>query len=118
MLEADAGCVVRTLVPASSVAAYHLYFPDPWPKRRHAARRIFTADLVDGIIRTLVPSGRLLVATDVVEYMHVMKERAAAGGLIARTAEPDHPGLSTAFARKYRAAGRLLYAATFVRTPG
>lgn len=118
-LQADAGCVIETLVPPASVAAYHLYFPDPWPKHRHAARRILTPRLALALARTLVPGGRLLLATDVYGYLRLMCGELHTGGdFLQRPAGSDHPGLTTGFARKYRAAGRATYVASFVRRPG
>jgi tRNA (guanine-N7-)-methyltransferase len=115
-LHADAACVVRLLVPPSSVVAYHLYFPDPWPKRRHAARRILTDDLLEALARSLVDGGRLLLASDVYGYLRLMRTHVRAHGVFDEHDEGvDHPGLTTGFARKYRAAGRSVYAATFVR---
>ena len=115
-LQADAPCLVTSILPAGSVAAYHVYFPDPWPKRGHATRRVFSVTFVAGLARTLTASGRLLVATDVPGYAAVALERILAdGGFIETAAAENHPGLTTSFARKYRTAGRALYAYTFVR---
>jgi len=116
VLHADASCVVQHLVPERSVAAYHVYFPDPWPKRRHAERRMFSPVFVAAAARTLADDGRLSVATDVESYMRAIERNVAASGCFTPAAdEPEPPGLRTTFARKYRARGRTLYAATFVR---
>lgn len=116
VLQADAACVVASLLPDASVDAYHVYFPDPWPKRGHAGRRIFRPALVDGLARTLRPGGRLFVATDVADYASVTHDLVVAhSGFCERIAEAEHPGFTTPFARKYRAAGRPLYAFTFER---
>jgi tRNA (guanine-N7-)-methyltransferase len=115
-LQADAACVVATLVPPASVAAYHVYFPDPWPKRRHAKRRVLTPGLIAALARTLVPGGRLLLATDVYGYASLIRlDVLADGHFEEREFGPDHPGFATAFARKYQAAGRAVYVATFIR---
>ena len=115
-LHADATCVVRRLVPAGSVAVYHVYFPDPWPKRRHARRRLFTPTLVAGLARTLHLGGRLHVATDVFGYGRLIRSTVLADPRFEELPlDPAHPGLETAFARKYRRAGRALYTASFRR---
>jgi tRNA (guanine-N7-)-methyltransferase len=115
-LQADATCLVTSILPVGSVAAYHVYFPDPWPKRRHAGRRIFGVSFVAGLARTMIAGGRLFVATDVQGYGAVARERILAdGGFREVASAEEHPGLTTSFARKYRAAGRVLYAYTFVR---
>ena len=113
-LQADAAFVLA-IVPAASVAAYHVYFPDPWPKRRHARRRLFTVTFIAALARTLVPGGDLYVATDVGAYMRIIRAAVLAGAFIEVTATADHPGLTTAFARKYRAEGRRLHVARFTR---
>jgi len=116
-LQADARCVVESIVPAASVSAYHVYFPDPWPKRGHAPRRIFTPTLVAGLARTLIPGGRLFFATDVAGYARVACGHVLAASEFREVAAADnaHPGLTTSFARKYRAGGRPLHAFTFER---
>jgi tRNA (guanine-N7-)-methyltransferase len=61
---------VRYLLPKSSVEAFYLLFPDPWPKRRHQLRRIFTSDFLDAITVALEQHGVLRVATDQLDYFH------------------------------------------------
>src|SRR4029453_3712273 len=59
----DARCIVRELVPAASVSAVHVYFPDPWPKTRHRHRRLFDRpDLAEAIRRALLPGGLVPLA--------------------------------------------------------
>ena len=50
--------------PATLVAAVHLFFPDPWPKARHAKRRFVSRHTLDLVADRLVDRGRMLVATD------------------------------------------------------
>lgn len=118
LLQADAACVLATMLPTASVAAYHVYFPDPWPKRGHAGRRIFRPALVDELARTLQIGGSLFLATDVASYASVAHGLVRGHPAFAETPTgADHPGLTTAFARKYHAAGRPLYVFTFERRP-
>jgi len=116
VLHANAECVIRTLIPPDSVAAYHVYFPDPWPKRRHTARRLFTTDLIARLADTLVPGGCLSLATDVYGYMRLIHTRVMALHRFRRfDVGPPHPGLDTGFARKYRARGRTIYSGSYRR---
>lgn len=74
----DARWLFRELVPTASVAAVHVYFPDPWWKARHKKRRVFTAEFAADCERVLRPGGELRIATDVEEYFAVMTELAGA----------------------------------------
>ncbi len=58
---------VRLILPAlgtASLAGAFIMFPDPWPKRRHAARRILQADLLNQLASLIRPGGRLVLASD------------------------------------------------------
>ena len=68
VLRADSLFAVRYLLPESSVETFYLLFPDPWPKRRHQLRRIFTRDFLDAIAVALEQHGVLRVATDQLDY--------------------------------------------------
>lgn len=57
----------RCLAPAS-VAAVHIYFPDPWPKKRHHKRRFFRPDNLARVAEVLQPGGLLRIKTDHEEY--------------------------------------------------
>jgi tRNA (guanine-N7-)-methyltransferase len=64
----DAVDLLRDQVPADSLEAVHVYFPDPWPKARHHKRRIIRPDVAALIAARLRPGGRLYCATDWAEY--------------------------------------------------
>ena len=63
----DARELVRQ-VPSGSVTTYYVFYPDPWPKKRHQKRRFLQKESVDELARTLVPAGTLHAATDHDEY--------------------------------------------------
>src|SRR5262249_61346842 len=69
--------VLSKSFPACSAAAIHVYFPDPWWKRRHKKRRIFTAEFLEQAARILVPGGQLHAWTDVKEYFGMMTDLVA-----------------------------------------
>lgn len=56
--------VLRYLLPPASVATCFVFFPDPWPKRRHYPRRMFCPEFMDALARVLVPGGEVHSATD------------------------------------------------------
>jgi len=64
----DANDIVRRSIPAASVTAYYVFYPDPWPKKRHHKRRFLKASNVDAMAKTLVREGWLHVATDHDDY--------------------------------------------------
>lgn len=68
IIRTDAVAFVREALPAASVRAYHVYFPDPWWKKRHRKRRVFTPEWVGHLARTLRADGLLYIASDVGEY--------------------------------------------------
>jgi len=68
LLHAEAAHAIGHLMPPEGVRTYYVFFPDPWPKRRHHRRRLFTADLLTSLYRTMEPGGTLHVATDDMEY--------------------------------------------------
>ncbi|GIX32961.1 MAG: tRNA (guanine-N(7)-)-methyltransferase [Lysobacterales bacterium] len=59
-------------LPAGALAEVRLFFPDPWPKKRHRKRRLIQPPFVERLARILVPGGRLLIATDWEDYAHEM----------------------------------------------
>jgi tRNA (guanine-N7-)-methyltransferase len=118
VLCADAALVVANFVQDDSVQAYHLYFPDPWWKRRHHKRRLVQSDFAAQLWRTLATGGALHLATDVCARFEAM-----IGALsrmpfaIVRASEPTPLGRPlTNFERKYRGQDRRLYYATFTKT--
>lgn len=61
-------------LPSASVSVFHLYFPDPWPKRRHASRRVFQKSFISEIRRILRSGGILRLMTDDASYFAEMRE--------------------------------------------
>jgi len=68
VLGTDTLFAVRYLLPENSVETFYLLFPDPWPKRRHHQRRIFTGEFLDAVAAALEQNGVLRVATDQLDY--------------------------------------------------
>lgn len=68
IVQHDAVEVLRDMVPADSLAGIHLFFPDPWPKKRHHKRRLLQPEFAALAASRLAPAGRLHVATDWQDY--------------------------------------------------
>jgi len=74
VIRTDAGHLVANFVLADSVDCFHIYFPDPWPKRRHHKRRFFCRANLQQLLRTLKTGGIIKVATDSAEYFELITE--------------------------------------------
>jgi tRNA (guanine-N7-)-methyltransferase len=68
----DALEVLERMIPDGSLAAIHLFFPDPWPKKRHHKRRLVQPEFAALAARKLVPGGALHAATDWPDYAEHM----------------------------------------------
>jgi tRNA (guanine-N7-)-methyltransferase len=64
MLRADAPAFLRDHVAPESVDCFHIYFPDPWPKKRHHRRRFLQTTNLEVLIDRLKPGGQIRIATD------------------------------------------------------
>ncbi len=111
----DGRTLVNLMLAPESVSAYHIYFPDPWPKERHHKHRLFTPHFVASLTRTLVEGGALYVATDVAEYAREIFAMLDASELVA-SSEPVPGQLSTGFGRKFAASGKTVYARAYRKT--
>lgn len=90
-LRLEAGYVLEWMIPAGSLEAIHVYFPDPWPKRRHWKRRLINARFTELAAIALRPGGHLFVRTDDPSYFEQMLEVGNAQPAFTRSEEP--PGL-------------------------
>jgi tRNA (guanine-N7-)-methyltransferase len=68
IVEADAADVLEKMIPGGSLAAFHIFFPDPWPKKRHHKRRLITRPFTSLLAEKLRPGGYVYMATDWAEY--------------------------------------------------
>jgi tRNA (guanine-N7-)-methyltransferase len=121
---ADARLFLRERVPSASVQAVHVYYPDPWWKKRHQKRRVFTADFAAQCERVLRPGGRLYVVTDVPEYFQVITELVAQNTRLRPLPLPDLRAPAddldylTNFERKFRKQGRPIHRGIYERGEG
>ena len=72
LLRAEAFYAVRYLLPPQSVSTFTIFFPDPWPKRRHHRRRLFTPVFLDALHQALAPAGVVQIATDDADYFQAI----------------------------------------------
>ena len=74
LLRIEASYAIEHLLPPGSVTTFYVQFPDPWPKRRHHRRRLFSPPILDAFHRALVPGGRIHLVTDHAQYFEVISE--------------------------------------------
>jgi tRNA (guanine-N7-)-methyltransferase len=86
VVQHDAVEVVREMIPPTSVDGVHVFFPDPWPKKRHHKRRLIQPAFVALVASRLKPGGYLHVATDWEDYATQILDTLAAEPLLENTA--------------------------------
>lgn len=86
VIQHDAVEVLRDMILHASLAGIHVYFPDPWPKKRHHKRRLIQSAFVQQLALRLAPNGYLHCATDWEEYAQQMLEVLGSESLLANTA--------------------------------
>ena len=80
IIRTDAASFIADFVPDNSVDFFHIYFPDPWPKKRHHKRRFICSVNLENLIRCLKPKGQLRIVTDHEEYFEQIKTVLAKAG--------------------------------------
>ena len=114
-VRAEANFFLTEFVPDTTLSVIHIYFPDPWPKKRHHKRRLIQSPFVQQAIRTLIPGGGVRLVTDHEDYFQQMQLVLAASGM--QIVDYNRPGsagegefVGTNFERKYRRENRPFYA--------
>ena len=122
MVHADALRVFRERLADACAQAVHVYFPDPWWKKRHHKRRVMTAPFLRDIERVLSPSGTLHFWTDVEAYYHeslalIAQHTQLAGPQAVPEAPPAHDlDYRTHFERRKRQEGLPIFRARFAKS--
>jgi len=86
VIQHDAVDVITHMIPAASLAGVHIYFPDPWPKKRHHKRRLLQPAFVHALAQRLSSGGYLHAATDWDDYAQEILATFSAEPLLANTA--------------------------------
>lgn len=113
-IKAEALSFLDVLEPAC-VEIIHMYFPDPWPKRRHRPRRLFSADFLILLYSKLKPGGLIELATDDEDYFLQMKKSIEQAPLVWASRRETlnericQSHLKTNYESKFAAAGRKLH---------
>ena len=120
LLQGEAAYFIGKYMPEQSVRAFHIYFPDPWPKKRHHKRRLVNNGFLQTLAVTLGCRGRIFVATDFEDYFHQIVAAARRcqelGEVSVQTIQPpdaDPEAAATNYERKYLLLGRPIYKALY-----
>jgi len=107
----DAFYFLRDFLPDQCARAVHIYFPDPWPKKRHRKHRIIREDFLAQVRRVSLQGARLFFGTDHADYNADAREIFAhTPWLKMRDADaPPTEGIQTNFEIKYRKVGKPIY---------
>ncbi|MGQ5523472.1 tRNA (guanosine(46)-N7)-methyltransferase TrmB [Chitinimonas sp. PSY-7] len=83
----DAVEVLEHMLAENSLDGFHLYFPDPWPKKRHHKRRLVQPEFLERIVKRLKPGAYIHMATDWEDYAVQMLEVLSANAQLQNTAQ-------------------------------
>ena len=124
MVRAEAGYFLTEFVADASVSVLHVYFPDPWPKKRHHKRRLVQEPFLRQAERILSPGGRVQIVSDHKGYFEENIEPTLKSSGVLQVVDYNRPGsagegefVGTNFERKYRREGRPFYALAAVKCP-
>ena len=110
LIQHDALEILDSMIPDDSLAGFHIFFPDPWPKKRHHKRRIMQRPRTDLMAKKLAPGGYLYFVTDWYEYaefaLEELKMTKSLENKYEGFADPQPWRSQTKFERKGKAADR------------
>ncbi len=119
IIQHDALEILETMIPDDSIEAFHIFFPDPWPKKKHHKRRMLSRPRTDLLAKKLAPGGYLYFATDWQEYAEsALSELSLTEGLENRYdgyAPHQEWRPRTKFEQKGLDAGRNIYELIFTK---
>lgn len=109
VLRCEISYILDHLLPENSVGAFHLMFPDPWPKRRHAPRRLVTKDFLASIHRALIWDGTLRVVTDDPDYFRQITRLVSQSSLFVTINDEVPARAMSQFEKRFTGEGLTIY---------
>jgi tRNA (guanine-N7-)-methyltransferase len=110
----ESGYFLQYLLPSWAAAALHIYFPDPWPKRRHRHHRLVDEQFPSLTHTALQPQGRVYLRTDDPDYFEQMQAAFGSNALFRPVSTPTELGATaTDFERDFQAKGARILRAAF-----
>ena len=113
LINHDAFLVLRDMIPDASVAELHIYFPDPWPRKKEQKRRIIRPEVLKEIRRVLVDGGWAIYVTDHASYFEVAAPLIESEFRAERRVPGPEDVPRTNYEAKYRAEGREIFEVRF-----
>jgi tRNA (guanine-N7-)-methyltransferase len=116
LLRLEASYVIEFMIPFESVDALHIYFPDPWPKRKHRKNRLINERFTEIAAKTLKVGGVIYLRTDDLDYFEQMTRVFGASAQFARVETPEElASVVTDFERGFHSRGVATNRAAFRR---
>ncbi len=120
LLCADAEQVISKCLAEGSVSRIHIYFPDPWPKRKHLNRRLIKPNFITRLRGILRLGGTVRIVTDHADYFRqIRRVLASTNGLTSvrsvDAGQSESWFVGTNFEKKYAIEGRRFYALSAIR---
>jgi tRNA (guanine-N7-)-methyltransferase len=110
----EASYFMEYLLPPASVQALHVYFPDPWPKRKHRKHRLVNSQFTETAVKILAPGGAVFLRTDDADYFAQMESVFEANPSFAAVeTPPELAEVVTDFEREFNAHGVATLRATY-----
>jgi tRNA (guanine-N7-)-methyltransferase len=122
IVRADAGAFISSYVSDGCVDCFHIYFPDPWPKKKHHKRRFVSTNNLEEMLRCLKAGGVIKIATDHAGYFDQIKQvmgdaRVKEIEFFPTSGAEQGKGewAGTNFERKYLKEGRVIHTGAWIK---
>ncbi len=116
LLRVEAGYAVQRMLPPASISTCYIFFPDPWPKRRHHERRLINPAFLDALRTVLTPDGAVHIATDDADYgIAIARAFAATPGFAPIAPFQAAPDEQTSFELLWLGEGRAITRHSYTR---
>jgi len=111
LLRTDAREFFIDRLVSETIDTVHVYFPDPWYKKKHHKRRLFVPEFCQALARVLIPGGRVYVSSDHEEYYQMIRENLLAGDNFEQCpfGSPVGSDVLTNYEDKWRRMGREIW---------
>ena len=119
IIEHDAVAVLQNMIPDNSIKGFHIFFPDPWPKKKHHKRRLIQDDFVALLAAKLQTGGYIYAVTDWENYaehiLSVLDRCPSIQNRYEEYAEPQDWRPNTKFERKGKEKSHLIFELFFTK---